>query len=163
MARVAAHASSEEDSPMPDREELVRGSDKRYVRRDARGRFTTDQVDEGLLADQGDVVRHAQHKTEQQRGTALVPRAVGRGPGLAAGMPRVRPVAGEVDIMKGAEVSRAHRAESQFAGALVDGLAEAGIAGLLARTAPAAQKGEWERYKTSHNFDGTYQNPQWLE
>ena len=31
-----------------------------------------------LLADQGDVVRHAQHKTDQQRGTALVPlRAVG--------------------------------------------------------------------------------------
>jgi len=26
-----------------------------------------------------------------------------------------------------------------------------------------AQKGEWELYKTSHDFDGTYQNPQWLE
>jgi predicted aldo/keto reductase-like oxidoreductase len=37
------------------------------------------------------------------------------------------------------------------------------IAALLARTAPVAQKGEWELYKTSHNFDGTYQNPQWLE
>jgi aryl-alcohol dehydrogenase-like predicted oxidoreductase len=37
------------------------------------------------------------------------------------------------------------------------------IAGLLARTALVAQKGEWELYKTSHNFDGTYQNPQWLD
>jgi len=37
------------------------------------------------------------------------------------------------------------------------------IAALLARTAPVAQKGEWELYKTSHNFDGTYANPQWLE
>src|SRR2546423_7040861 len=59
-----------------------------------------------LLADQRDVVRHAQQKTDQQRGTALVPRAGSRGRGLAAGIPRVRPVAGEVDIMKGAEVSR---------------------------------------------------------
>jgi len=37
------------------------------------------------------------------------------------------------------------------------------VATLLARTAPVAQKGEWELYKTSHNFDGTYQNPQWLD
>jgi predicted aldo/keto reductase-like oxidoreductase len=36
------------------------------------------------------------------------------------------------------------------------------MAGLLARTAPAASKGEYELYKTTHNFDGTYQNPQWL-
>jgi uncharacterized protein len=42
-------------------------------------------------------------------------------------------------------------------------LSDEQIVGLLARTAPAAQKGEWELYKTSHNFDGTYQNPQWLE
>jgi predicted aldo/keto reductase-like oxidoreductase len=34
---------------------------------------------------------------------------------------------------------------------------------LLARTAPVADKGEWERYKTSHDFDGTAQNPHWLE
>jgi uncharacterized protein len=33
---------------------------------------------------------------------------------------------------------------------------------LLARTSSAAGKGEFELYKTSHNFDGTYQNPQWL-
>jgi len=37
------------------------------------------------------------------------------------------------------------------------------VAALLARTAPVAQKGEWELYKTSHNFDGTFQNPQWLD
>ncbi len=36
------------------------------------------------------------------------------------------------------------------------------VASLLAKTAPAAGKGEYERYKTTHDFDGTYQNPQWL-
>jgi uncharacterized protein len=36
------------------------------------------------------------------------------------------------------------------------------IARLLAKTAPAAGKGEFERYKTSHDFDGTFHNPQWL-
>jgi predicted aldo/keto reductase-like oxidoreductase len=36
------------------------------------------------------------------------------------------------------------------------------VATLLAKTAPAAGKGEYERYKTSHDFDGTYLNPQWL-
>ncbi len=36
------------------------------------------------------------------------------------------------------------------------------VATLLAKTAPAAGKGEFERYKTSHDFDGTYHNPQWL-
>ncbi|MGA9978905.1 MAG: aldo/keto reductase [Candidatus Sulfotelmatobacter sp.] len=36
------------------------------------------------------------------------------------------------------------------------------VAQLLARTEPAAVKGEFELYKTTHNFDGTYQNPQWL-
>jgi uncharacterized protein len=33
---------------------------------------------------------------------------------------------------------------------------------LLAKTSSAAGKGEFELYKTTHNFDGTYQNPQWL-
>ena len=33
---------------------------------------------------------------------------------------------------------------------------------LLAKTAPVAAKGEFEQYKTTHNFDGTIQNPQWL-
>ena len=36
------------------------------------------------------------------------------------------------------------------------------VATLLAKTAPAAANGEYEQYKTTHNFDGTYQNPQWL-
>jgi aryl-alcohol dehydrogenase-like predicted oxidoreductase len=36
------------------------------------------------------------------------------------------------------------------------------VASLLAKTAPAAGKGEFERYKTSHDFDGTVRNPQWL-
>jgi len=36
------------------------------------------------------------------------------------------------------------------------------VAQLLARTASAASKGEFELYKTSHSFDGTYKNPQWL-
>lgn len=34
---------------------------------------------------------------------------------------------------------------------------------LLAQTAPAARRGEWERYKTSQDFDGTARNPGWLE
>jgi predicted aldo/keto reductase-like oxidoreductase len=36
------------------------------------------------------------------------------------------------------------------------------VAQLLAKTASAAGKGEFELYKTTHDFDGTYQNPQWL-
>jgi predicted aldo/keto reductase-like oxidoreductase len=36
-------------------------------------------------------------------------------------------------------------------------------AALLARTAAAATRGEWEKYKTSQLFDGTAQNPHWLE
>jgi uncharacterized protein len=36
------------------------------------------------------------------------------------------------------------------------------VAALLARTAQAAQSGKFELYKTTHHFDGTYQNPQWL-
>jgi hypothetical protein len=36
------------------------------------------------------------------------------------------------------------------------------IAALLAKTAPAAQNGRYEPYKTTHDFDGTYQNPKWL-
>jgi aryl-alcohol dehydrogenase-like predicted oxidoreductase len=34
---------------------------------------------------------------------------------------------------------------------------------LLARTAPAGAKGQWEKYKTSDMFDGTARNPHWLE
>ena len=36
------------------------------------------------------------------------------------------------------------------------------VATLLAKTAPAAGKGEFEHYKTTHDFDGTFHNPQWL-
>ena len=36
------------------------------------------------------------------------------------------------------------------------------VAQLLAKTDTAAKNGEFERYKISHDFDGTYQNPQWL-
>jgi len=36
------------------------------------------------------------------------------------------------------------------------------IATLLARTDVAAKNGQFELYKTSHDFDGTFQNPQWL-
>jgi predicted aldo/keto reductase-like oxidoreductase len=36
------------------------------------------------------------------------------------------------------------------------------VTSLLAKTAPAAKAGEFERYKISHDFDGTVQNPQWL-
>ena len=35
-------------------------------------------------------------------------------------------------------------------------------AALLAKTAEAAKNGQYELYKTSHNFDGTVHNPQWL-
>jgi predicted aldo/keto reductase-like oxidoreductase len=34
---------------------------------------------------------------------------------------------------------------------------------LLARTAPAGARGEWEKYKVSETFDGTARNPHWLE
>ena len=33
---------------------------------------------------------------------------------------------------------------------------------LLARTAPVASNGKFEPYKTSHYFDGTWNNPEWL-
>jgi uncharacterized protein len=36
------------------------------------------------------------------------------------------------------------------------------VEALLAKTARAAQAGKYEHYKTTHTFDGTYQNPQWL-
>jgi uncharacterized protein len=36
------------------------------------------------------------------------------------------------------------------------------VAALLIRTAKAAEAGQFELYKTSHQFDGTYANPHWL-
>ena len=41
-------------------------------------------------------------------------------------------------------------------------ISSAEVSALLAKTAPAAKEGEFERYKTSHDFDGTFHNPQWL-
>ena len=41
-------------------------------------------------------------------------------------------------------------------------MSEAAVASLLEKTASAAAGGKFEQYKTTHNFDGTYQNPQWL-
>lgn len=41
-------------------------------------------------------------------------------------------------------------------------LIESQVAALLAKTASAAQAGKFELYKTSHHFDGTFANPQWL-
>jgi predicted aldo/keto reductase-like oxidoreductase len=38
----------------------------------------------------------------------------------------------------------------------------AAVAALLQRTAHAARDGTYELYKTTHHFDGTYQNPHWL-
>jgi uncharacterized protein len=42
-------------------------------------------------------------------------------------------------------------------------LSQEQVAALLAKTEKVAQNGEHELYKTAHNFDGTYQNPQWLD
>jgi predicted aldo/keto reductase-like oxidoreductase len=39
---------------------------------------------------------------------------------------------------------------------------QAQVSSLLAKTAKVAQNGQFELYKTSHQFDGTYHNPQWL-
>ncbi len=36
------------------------------------------------------------------------------------------------------------------------------VAALLAKTAEAAEAGQFELYKTTHHFDGTVANPQWL-
>jgi hypothetical protein len=36
------------------------------------------------------------------------------------------------------------------------------VAALLAKTAEAAEVGQFKLYKTSHRFDGTYANPEWL-
>jgi hypothetical protein len=36
------------------------------------------------------------------------------------------------------------------------------VAALLAKTAKAGEAGQFELYKTSHHFDGTVANPEWL-
>jgi aryl-alcohol dehydrogenase-like predicted oxidoreductase len=41
-------------------------------------------------------------------------------------------------------------------------LADAEVAALLAKTAPAGERGQWEPFKTSSIFDSTAANPEWL-
>jgi len=41
-------------------------------------------------------------------------------------------------------------------------LSDAQVAAILAKTQTLAQGGKYELYKTTHMFDGTYANPQWL-
>jgi predicted aldo/keto reductase-like oxidoreductase len=41
-------------------------------------------------------------------------------------------------------------------------LTEAEVSGILAKTELAAANGQYELYKTSHHFDGTFHNPIWL-
>lgn len=41
-------------------------------------------------------------------------------------------------------------------------MTEHDVDALLARTAAAARDGAYERYKTSHQFDGTHRHPEWL-
>jgi len=41
-------------------------------------------------------------------------------------------------------------------------MTEAQLAALMAKTSSAASAGRYELYKTSHDFDGTLRNPQWL-
>jgi aryl-alcohol dehydrogenase-like predicted oxidoreductase len=42
-------------------------------------------------------------------------------------------------------------------------LAKPALEQLLARTAPVAGRGDWEKYKTSQTFDGTARSPWWME
>jgi hypothetical protein len=41
-------------------------------------------------------------------------------------------------------------------------MAEREVSDLLARTEPRAQGGASERYKTTTEYDGTTQNPEWM-
>lgn len=41
-------------------------------------------------------------------------------------------------------------------------LSQTEVTALLQKSAQAAQDGQFEGYKTTHTFDGTYMNPQWL-
>jgi hypothetical protein len=41
-------------------------------------------------------------------------------------------------------------------------LTRAEVAALLAKTKDAAMTGEFEPFKTTQQFDGTSQNPQWM-
>lgn len=61
---------------MPDREELVHPHDKRYIRRDSRGRFTADQVEEGtsLARDRRTAAKQVVQKGQGDRGDQRRPR-----------------------------------------------------------------------------------------
>jgi hypothetical protein len=52
---------------MPDRERIDTSSSKRYVRRDARGRFTSDQVEVGRSLSRDRQVK-AEHTTRKGQG-----------------------------------------------------------------------------------------------
>ncbi|HET8925341.1 MAG TPA: aldo/keto reductase [Candidatus Acidoferrum sp.] len=54
-------------------------------------------------------------------------------------------------------LDQALNAARQFQGIEADA-----VKALLAKTAQAAIQGKFELYKTTHHFDGTVQNPQWL-
>jgi hypothetical protein len=55
---------------VPNREQIDQATNKRYVRRDARGRFTADQVDVGrsLTADRRTAAQTAVRKGQGDRG-----------------------------------------------------------------------------------------------
>jgi len=55
---------------MPDRERIDTGTSQRYIRRDARGRFTSDQVSIGrsLAADRRIQAQHQSRKGQGDRG-----------------------------------------------------------------------------------------------
>ena len=55
---------------MPDRERIDTGTSQRYIRRDARGRFTTDQVSIGrsLAQDRRVQAQHEARKGQGDRG-----------------------------------------------------------------------------------------------
>ena len=55
---------------MADREQIDTGTSKRYARRDARGRFTSDQVEVGrsLSRDQRTKAEHTTRKGQGDRG-----------------------------------------------------------------------------------------------
>src|SRR5258707_995422 len=74
-----------------------------------------------------------------------------------------------IDLMQFHEVIRETDPERIFAegGAMeaartFQPMSASEVSTLLAKTAKAAEAGTFELYKTSHHFDGTFANPQWL-
>jgi len=56
------------------------------------------------------------------------------------------------------DLNQAIEAATRFAG-----LSEEEVALILSKTAPKAQSGEYELYKTTHKHDSTIMHPEWLE